>query len=81
MEEGVVQIRIFSLEKVSGILQILKCHLWFLIFLLQSTFFFRNVDVETCVQETVGKGKDVLVETWISIAQTFVTVARNLMVK
>ena len=76
-----MQIRTFSLEKVPGILQKPKCHLWFLVFLLQSTFFFRNVGVEMCVQERVGKGKDVLVETWICIAQAFVTVARKLMAK
>ena len=28
-----------------------------------------------------GKGKDVLVETWIGIPQTFVTMARTLMAK
>ena len=49
------------------------------VFLLQSTFFFRNVNVEIYVQEKVGKRQDVIVGTWISIAQTFATVARKLM--
>ena len=40
-------------------------------------FCFRNVNVETCVGEKVGKKKDVLVETWIGTAQVFVTVGRN----
>ena len=39
------------------------------------------MDVETCVQEKVGKGKDVLVKTWISIGQRVVTVSRKLMAK
>ena len=43
------------------------------IFLLQSTFFFRNVDVETCLQQKVGKRKNIIFKTWIGIAQTFVT--------
>ena len=47
-------------------------------------FLLRNVDVETCVQEKVGKEKDMLgkhVETCIGIVQTFVTVARKLMAR
>lgn len=42
-------------------------------FLLQSTFFFRSIDVETCLQEKVGKRKNIIFKTWIGIAQTFVT--------
>ena len=44
-------------------------------------FCFRNVNVETCVREKVGKKKDVLVETWIDTAQVFVTVGRNRLTK
>ena len=76
-----VQITKFPLQTVSGILPKPKCHLWFLVFLLQTTFSFRNVDVETCVQEKVGKRKGVLVKTWITTAKTSVTVARKLMTK
>ena len=42
-------------------------------------FFFRNVNMQTCVQEKVGKEEDVLVETWIENALAFVTVGRNFM--
>ena len=61
-ERGGADKNIFT-RKDSDILQKLKCHLWFLIFLLQSTFFFRNGDVKTYLQERVGKGKDILVAT------------------
>ena len=53
----------------------------FRVFLLQSAFFFRNVEVEVCVQEKAGKGKDVIVKTWIGITPAFVTVARKLVTK
>ena len=42
---------------------------------------FRGFLLQVCVQEKAGKGKDVIVKTWIGITQTFVTVARKLVTK
>ena len=42
-------------------------------------FCFRNVIVETCVQEKVAKEQDVLAAIWINTAQVFVTAERRLM--
>ena len=53
----------------------------FSFFFAAKCFFFRNVEVEVCVQEKAGKEKDVIVKTCISITQTFVTVARKLVTK